>query len=124
MIVFAMLSMTQPPGPSLLLVGFFGCLVFSAAGILLLVQDGREASRVVKAITDRDGITLDTVSMETGVPLSRVRGHVLRGIALKKLKGRIIDEIYVSKLIAERVDSDTVRCPHCGAELELTDEGF
>ncbi|MHA2213797.1 MAG: hypothetical protein ACW992_11615, partial [Candidatus Thorarchaeota archaeon] len=116
-VLVIMLFLAPWPSPTmylLALLGFLGSLVATVVGILLFLQSNKESTKVVKAITDRDGITLDTISMETGVPYSRVRTHVLRGIATKILKGRIVDEMYVSRVLAERNDSDTIRCPHCG----------
>ena len=105
----------------LLLLGFGSSIMLIIGGIVHLRKSSSDGRRVFNIISENEDISLESISRATGISISRVRKHIEWVIFLKQVTGRIVDDRYVRKLIAERIDSDTVRCPHCKAELELSD---
>lgn len=76
----------------------------------------------MQVVKDRDGVNLDVISSEARVPYERTKEYMINFIAMGLLKGGIVDDTYVAAMKAERIDSRTVRCPHCETELELPED--
>jgi hypothetical protein len=93
-----------------------------AVGIALMWQERNEYRIIAEFLNSQDEVDFDRIYRETNIPPSRSRIYILRAIQASKITGRIIDERYVKKLIAERIDSETIRCPHCKAEMMLPKE--
>lgn len=117
-------SGTYPPGArEFLLLCFIVSILLFVLGFGLLRQTRREFSRVFEVISSREEITIDSISNEAGVPYSRARIYVLQAILYKSVQGRLIDETFTSgKVVAERIDAHSVRCPNCGVEMDLPEE--
>ena len=111
-------SVFFPFDTSLAIIG----LMLLILGVVLLRGSNRERDKVLEAVRGRDNVRLDVISAEAGVPIDRTRHHLTNLLSMKLIKGGIIDDVYSASMKAERVDSTTVRCPHCDTELELPDE--
>ncbi len=97
-------------------------IILFAGGIIVFPKTVQEKRRIVKAIEGRDEVSLDTISTEANVPYERTKEYLTNFIKAGFLKGQIVDDMYIASLKAERIDSRTIRCPHCDTELELPDE--
>lgn len=128
-LIFGMLVLITGPsvyGPFFV----YSDAILTIIGIVLFVGGSvvfsgtiREKRRIIKAIEGRDEVSLDTISTETNVPYERTKEYLTNFAKAGFLKGQIVDEMYIASMKAERIDSRTVRCPHCNTELELPDEG-
>lgn len=90
-------------------------------GLPLLLTTVKERRRVVYTIKGRDSASLHGISSEAGVSFERTKDHLQILIGSGILQGGIIDDMYVSSMKAEVIDSRTIRCSHCGTELELSE---
>jgi hypothetical protein len=93
-----------------------------AIGTAILTKIIGESRRVIRAVEQRDGVSLSTISSETGVSYERTKDLLTKCIAVGFLKGKIVDDTYIASIEGEKTDSRTVRCPHCDAEFELPEE--
>jgi len=98
-----------------------GVLLFTG-GAIVLTGTIRERRRVAMAVEGRDGVSLDTISSETGVPFEKTKEYLANMIAAGLLKGGIVDNTYVVTMQAELIDSRTIRCPHCDSVLDLPED--
>ncbi len=108
------------PGFEFLMV-IIGVILF-AIGTAILTKTFGESRRVIRAVEQRDGVSLSTISSETGVSYERTKDLLTKCIAVGFLKGQIVDDTYIASVDAKMIDSRTVRCPHCDAEFELPEE--
>ena len=106
----------------LLLLGLIAGFILIIVGVMLLRRSSSDARRVYEIVSESEEISLESISRATDIPVSRVQLFIEMAIYAKQVKGRIIDGMYIEKLVAERIDDSTVRCPHCHAELDLEDE--
>ena len=106
----------------LALLGLFSGFILLIGGVMLLRRSSSDARRVYEIVSESEEISLESISRATDIPVSRVQLFIEMAIYAKQVKGRIIDGMYIEKLVAERIDDSTVRCPHCHAELDLEDE--
>ena len=117
-VLFSVPSVYYPYDIILAIIG----AVLLVGGILVLSGTVRERRRVLEATKNRDGVSLDVISADARVPYDRTKEYLTYFIAAGLLKGGIVDDTYVASMKAERIDSRTVRCPHCDTELELPEE--
>ena len=97
-------------------------VVLFVPGAIVLTGTIREKRRITLAVQGRDGISLDVISSETGVPFDRAKEYLANMIAAGLIKGGIFDNTYVASMQAEIIDARTIRCPHCDAEIELPED--
>jgi predicted transcriptional regulator len=127
LLLFGILFLGGPSVLSSLFPGFD--LIMVIIGLLLAVGGSivftgtiREKRRIIKAIKGRDEVSLDSISTEVNIPYERTKEYLTNLVNAGFLKGRIVDDMYVVSMTAERIDSRTVRCPHCDTVIELPED--